>query len=250
MSNAGTRRVSGQRRPKRSSMDRPRYEIGANVYCSVHGLLSAGRVVAHHAPVSLEGFMHRQPALPEDPDLVHPYQYQIELMDGRTIFVNDDADAGVHRVPRYQVGADVHCNIGNGKWAAGRVVAHSHLEPSSDGSPARRRLYPYQVKLHAGRLIYIPRDNDQLIMDEAPTIAADHGEHALSCTAGLASLAFEFDDEFEVTSHELSPRNAQNCTLHLQWTESEARYARHSRSWACSTSRPTATRDRCPERAS
>ena len=196
---------------------RPRCGLGANVYCRFEGLTVKGRVVALEARAGPEWPLHRKHS-----KTGAVFTYRIELTSGRVIYADDDDDACVHVVPRYAVGACVHCNVGKGEWAAGRVAAHSHVEP---GSPYP---YPYLVKLRTSTLIYIRRDDDEHIRDEVPTIAAGPGEHALCCSMGLAALAFEFDcdDQFEATDHELSPPNAQSCTLHLGWTESEAGEAR------------------------
>ena len=153
------------------------------------------------------------------------YTYRIELTNGQIIYADDDDDACVHPVPRYAVGAYVHCSVGNGEWAAGRVVAHSNVEPDFNHP------YPYQVKLRSGQLFFVQRDNEEQIRETAPTIAAGPAEHARCCYMGLAALAFEFDrdDQIEVTP------DAQNCTLHLGWTESEAEEARNRDRWFCST---------------
>ena len=104
-------------------------EVNVQVYCKLQGLWERGRVVD-----------------------VEP-ECQVELQDGRLISPSDlQTRRHILRMPRYPVGAYVHCKMGGGRWAAGRVVSHSFEEP---GHPSAK-IYPYQVKLkQGGLLIYV-----------------------------------------------------------------------------------------------
>lgn len=191
-------------------------EVNVQVYCKLQGLWARGRVVA-----------------------VEP-ECLVKLQDGRLISPSDlQSCSHILRVPRYPVGAYVHCKMDSRRWAAGRVVSHSFEEPGHPSS----EVYPYQVKLkQGGLLIYVLEDNDALITDrqraspcspanvcdqQCPQWWAEPGNdgqgHGIPCTLGLASLAFEIDldEDVQVPDHEMSPRNAQTSALHLGLTESE-----------------------------
>mmetsp|Transcript_134569 Transcript_134569/g.375043 ORF Transcript_134569/g.375043 Transcript_134569/m.375043 type:complete len:372 (-) Transcript_134569:106-1221(-) len=57
---------------------------------------------------------------------------------------------------RFQVGDDVLCKVGQTDWEAGKVVQLSYRNPET------RQVHPYQVHLFSGRLIFVPRDDEEL----------------------------------------------------------------------------------------
>jgi hypothetical protein len=60
---------------------------------------------------------------------------------------------------RFKLGTQVLCRTGAQEWSAGKVVDHNYRE--DDWPPGRTA--PYQVELEeGGRLIFVPRDTDEL----------------------------------------------------------------------------------------
>lgn len=121
-----------------------RFEVGDHVWCKCGGQWKSGRVVSHNC---------------QQPDGVFR-PYQIELKDGLLIYAWADDDACIQKADRFEIGTRVQCfvatGVDTGQWCKGSVVAHKY-----EDSPGV--FYPYQVKLHDGRLIYSPTDDDKCI---------------------------------------------------------------------------------------
>ena len=109
-----------------------------------------------------------------------PYPYQVRLMDGQFIYALQDNEASITLVPRFEVGAYVKCNVGNEEYAVGRVVAHHYEGPG-------RTVYPYQIKLQDGGLIFASADDDFCVTTYvAPSWAMTMKNHpSCSCSCSL-----------------------------------------------------------------
>ena len=135
-----------------------RFPIGAAVECRLgEARWARGTIVGHH---------YREPSWPAD--RVAPYQVRLE--DGRSkatlIYAPADMDDCVRSALRFAVGASVECNLGDGEWARGTVVAQFHREPSWP----KGQWAPYQVEVQtqsdgrdATSLIFAPVDEDECI---------------------------------------------------------------------------------------
>jgi len=104
--------------------------------------------------------------------------------------------------PRFAVGERVECRIGPHPvkgWAAGRVVKLFYRESSWPAG----MIAPYQIALHDGRLIFAPKDLDEIIRkrpdpaSDAPS-SPDLSEHYnYSESAGVGGDEDDDDEEEE-----------------------------------------------------
>jgi len=68
---------------------------------------------------------------------------------------------------RFQVGDEVKCNVGGGKWEVGVV---SKLWYRESDWPASRPSAPYQITLSGGRIIWAPADQNSCITTTKPKV--------------------------------------------------------------------------------
>lgn len=129
----------------------PRFPIGASVECRLgEGKWATGLVVGH---------WWKEPSWPADKRAPYQIRLDVEGCKPMLIYAPADVDECIRSALRFEVGAAVECNLGNGEWAEGKVVARYHREPSwPSGEWA-----PYQVSLHGKGVVWAPQDTDECI---------------------------------------------------------------------------------------